>query len=75
MVEQHAATYGCKECEDGGGAAMSKPLFLYYAPTAIHAPTSVPDDFYNAHEVGLGWFGLGWVRVREREIGRVGSRE
>ena len=49
VVRTHASLYG-------GAGAMTKPLFLYFAPTAVHAPTKVPNSFFRAHKHELSAF-------------------
>ena len=62
VVEQHAAAYGgggdgATTTAAGGGAMMTKPLFLYFAPTTIHSPTMVPEAFWDAQSDALDAIG------------------
>ena len=36
---------------------MTKPLFLYFAPSTIHSPTMVPEGFWKAKSDALSAIG------------------
>ncbi|PWB69812.1 MAG: arylsulfatase [Holophagae bacterium] len=44
-----------------------KPLFLYFAPGAVHAPHHVPEEWIGKWE---GKFDQGWDRLREETLAR-----
>ena len=67
IMERDLADHAIAWVQGQKSVAPDRPFFLYYAPSATHAPHQAPKDWIDRYK---GKFDQGWDKVREETLAR-----